>query len=89
MVSSSSTTGAKSSVTEQQEAYFKRIQEMNLKNPRLVGFGISNNTTFVNSSRYSNGAIVGSAFIKALSNDGTIAQNVKKFIDFIRLPEEN
>ena len=89
MVSSSSTTGAKSSVTEQQEAYFKRILEMNLKNPRLVGFGISNNTTFVNSCRYSNGAIVGSAFIKALSNEGSISQNVKKFIDFIRLPEGN
>lgn len=87
MVSSSSTTGEKSSVTEQQEAYFKRIQEMSLKNPRLVGFGISNNTTFVNSCRYSNGAIVGSAFIKALSNDGAIAKKVKEFIDFIRLPE--
>ncbi|GET32977.1 tryptophan synthase alpha chain [Prolixibacter bellariivorans] len=89
MVSSSSTTGAKSSVTQHQEAYFKRIQEMNLKNPRLIGFGISNNTTFVNSCRYSNGAIVGSAFIKALSNEGSISQNVKKFVDFIRLPEEN
>ena len=89
MVSSSSTTGAKSSVTEQQEAYFKRIQEMNLKNPRLVGFGISNHTTFVNSCRYSNGAIVGSAFIKALSDEGSISQNVKKFVDFIRLPEGN
>ncbi|GET30263.1 tryptophan synthase subunit alpha [Prolixibacter sp. SD074] len=89
MVSSSSTTGAKSSVTKQQESYFKRIKEMNLKNPRLVGFGISDNTTFVNSCRYSNGAIVGSAFIKALSNEGPISQNVKKFVDFIRLPEEN
>lgn len=89
MVSSSSTTGAKSNVTEQQEAYFKRMQGMKLKNPRLVGFGISNNTTFVNSCRYSNGAIVGSAFIKALSDEGSISQNVKKFIDLIHSSEEN
>ena len=88
MVSSSSTTGAQSSVTEEQETYFKRIQGMKLKNPRLVGFGISNHTTFVNSCRYSNGAIVGSAFIKALLDEGSISQNVKKFVDFIRFPQE-
>lgn len=89
MVSSSSTTGEKTKFTEQQETYFQRVQAMNLKNPCLVGFGISNNTTFVNSCRYSNGAIVGSAFVKALSAEGPISQNVKKFVDFIRLPEEN
>jgi tryptophan synthase alpha chain len=60
---------------------------MRLKNPRLVGFGISSHTTFVNSCRYSNGAIVGSAFIKALSEEGSISQNVKKFVDSILLPD--
>ncbi|NJK87774.1 MAG: tryptophan synthase subunit alpha [Bacteroidales bacterium] len=72
MVSSSSTTGMKEKFAREQETYFERIQNMNLKNPRMIGFGISNHETFQDACRFANGAIIGSAFIKALGNSGTL-----------------
>ena len=66
MVSSASITGAKSGITGEQIAYFERINAMQLKHPRLIGFGISNSETFQTACQYANGAIIGSAFIKAL-----------------------
>jgi len=71
MVSSASTTGAKQGLGEEQEAYFERIASMNLKNPQIVGFGISNARTFEQATRTARGAIIGSAFIKILSQQGT------------------
>ena len=68
MVSSASTTGAKTGFGEEQTHYFKRIANMKLKNPLIVGFGISTNKTFCQATEYANGAIIGSAFIKYLSN---------------------
>ncbi|HET6225730.1 MAG TPA: tryptophan synthase subunit alpha, partial [Bacteroidia bacterium] len=65
MVSSASTTGAKSEIQDSQEAYFKRVQGMKLRNPTLIGFGISDGKTFEKACAYSNGAIIGSAFVKA------------------------
>lgn len=70
MVSSASTTGAKSGFGNEQSHYFERITNMNLKNPQIVGFGISNNDTFTQATEYAKGAIIGSAFIKHLTNDG-------------------
>ena len=70
MVSSASTTGAKQGLGEEQEAYFERIARMNLKNPQIVGFGISNARTFEQATRTAKGAIIGSAFIKMLSQQG-------------------
>ncbi|HJX70311.1 MAG TPA: tryptophan synthase subunit alpha, partial [Bacteroidales bacterium] len=67
MVSSSSTTGVREKIDKDQEDYFLRSQKMNLKNPRLIGFGISNNETFQRACKYANGAIIGSAFIRALA----------------------
>ncbi|MGI9546487.1 MAG: tryptophan synthase subunit alpha, partial [Flavobacteriaceae bacterium] len=64
MVSSASTTGAKSGFGEEQSAYFKRIAAMKLKNPQIVGFGISNALTFKHATEFAKGAIIGSAFIK-------------------------
>ena len=69
MVSSSSTTGAKASLQDSQLAYFERIKSMKLKNPRLIGFGISSNDAFKKACIYAHGAIVGSAFIDLLSKD--------------------
>lgn len=66
MVSSASTTGAKSGITDQQLVYFDRINGMGLKTPRLIGFGISNQETFDTACKHADGAIVGSAFIKHL-----------------------
>jgi tryptophan synthase alpha chain len=69
MVSSASTTGTKVGFGDEQTKYFKRIAEMNLSNPQIVGFGISNRDTFTQATQYAKGAIIGSAFIKHLTND--------------------
>lgn len=81
MVSSASTTGAKTGFGEEQTNYFKRISEMNLNNPQIVGFGISNNETFTQATANTKGAIIGSAFIKHLSNTGI--DKVDEFVNKI------
>jgi tryptophan synthase alpha chain len=85
MVSSNSTTGAKTSVSDFQKQYFERVKELQLKNPRLIGFGISNAETFANACQYANGAIIGSAFVKALDGSGTLAKKVSDFINSIAI----
>lgn len=70
MVSSASTTGAKSGVKDEQEAYFQRIEAMDLDHPQIVGFGISSKETFQKATRSTHGAIIGSAFIKMLEKEG-------------------
>jgi len=83
MVSSASTTGAKTGFGNQQSDYFKRIAAMHLKNPQIVGFGISNKETFTQATKYAKGAIIGSAFIKHLTSNGidTIPEFVKPILD--------
>jgi tryptophan synthase alpha chain len=81
MVSSSSTTGAKSSIESKQEEYFERIKNSKLKNPTIIGFGISNHETFSKACEYANGAIIGSAFVKALENaDLNLDKRIGEFI---------
>mgnify|MGYP001186490196 FL=1 len=80
MVSSYSVTGAKDSFDKYQIEYFKRIKKLNLSNPLLIGFGISNKNTFQSACQNSNGAIIGSAYIKYIENHG-----VSKTEDFIKL----
>lgn len=80
MVSSASTTGAKAAVSDVQEAYFRRIQQMNLRNPRLIGFGISSSETFQRACRYANGAIIGSAFIDVLERSADLAGDIVRFV---------
>jgi tryptophan synthase alpha chain len=70
MVSSASVTGSQSGFGNTQEDYFKRIAAMNLKNPQIVGFGISDKTTFNQATQFAKGAIIGSAFIKNLTENG-------------------
>lgn len=70
MVSSASVTGSQSGFGSSQESYFKRIADMNLKNPQIVGFGISDKTSFNQATQYAKGAIIGSAFIKNLTENG-------------------
>lgn len=81
-VSSSATTGNNKPI-EEQEAYFKKLERMNLKNPVLVGFGIKDKKTFQAACKYSNGAIIGSAYINALKNNTDIAQTTKEFLNSI------
>ncbi|MEM8763512.1 MAG: tryptophan synthase subunit alpha [Bacteroidota bacterium] len=82
MVSSASTTGAKSGFGGTQEAYFNRIAAMGLKNPQIVGFGISNAETFGQATQKAKGAIIGSAFIKHLTANGT--GSISEFVREIR-----
>ncbi len=84
MVSSASTTGTKTGFDDENIAYFNRIQSMKLKNPVLTGFGVSNHTTFEQACRFSNGVIIGSAFIKALEQPGSMVQNIATFIKTIK-----
>ena len=84
MVSNSSITGAKSGISEGQLAYFERINQMKLVNPRLIGFGISDNETFETACQYAHGAIIGSAFIKALAKAENIKETVTEFVGGIR-----
>ena len=76
MVSSAAVTGTQSSFDKQID-YFNRINAMNLKNPRLIGFGVSNKATKEMVFENSSGAIVGSAFIKALNETSDIESAVK------------
>jgi tryptophan synthase alpha chain len=80
MVSSASVTGAKSGISDAQSSYFDRINQMNLTNPRLIGFGISNQATFQKACSYSSGAIIGSAFLKILAQSQDMENDVKEFV---------
>lgn len=82
-VSSSSTTGNTKAI-EDQQAYFKKLQDMNLANPVLVGFGIKDRQTFNAACAHTNGAIIGSAYINALKNITDIAAATKDFINSIK-----
>ncbi|WP_053972290.1 tryptophan synthase subunit alpha [Mangrovimonas sp. ST2L15] len=81
MVSSASTTGSQSGFGEEQQAYFKRIADMNLNNPQIIGFGINNKETFQTATQFAKGAIIGSAFIKHVTEKGT--QNISEFVNKI------
>lgn len=81
LVSSASVTGAKAGISDAQESYFQRVAEMGLKNPRLVGFGISNYETFQKANRHASGAIIGSAFVKLLARADS---SQKDFVTFVK-----
>ena len=66
MVSSAATTGAQKSFDEQKQEYFRRINSMNLRNPRMIGFGISNKQTLESAQANAAGAIIGSKFVTLL-----------------------
>ena len=78
MVSSASTTGAQSSFDERKQDYFRKINSMNLNNPRLIGFGISNKATLEVAQANASGAIIGSRFITLLKESVSISEAVVK-----------
>lgn len=84
VVSTNSTTGNNAKKIEDNQAYFERIQQVNLKNPTLIGFNVKDNASFQNASTYSNGAIIGSAFIKAIENSTDLEGDIEKFVKGIR-----
>ncbi|CAG5010418.1 Tryptophan synthase alpha chain [Dyadobacter sp. CECT 9275] len=83
-VSSASVTGSKSGVSDDMEAYFDRLNAMNLKNPRLIGFGIKDNATFTKASEYAAGAIIGSAFIRVLMESRDLENDIKSFVRAVK-----
>ena len=82
MVSSASVTGAKNTFGNVQTDYFQRIQAMNLKNPQIIGFGISNRETFETATAFSEGAIIGSAFVKFIAENSP--EKIGEFVKGIR-----
>lgn len=84
MVSNSSITGAKNTISDLQLSYFNRINALQLKNPRLIGFGISSHETFETACQYANGAIIGSAYIKMLAKAEDIEKDTKLFVQKIK-----
>lgn len=82
-VSSSSTTGKDKDMKEQL-AYFEKLKALQLKNPVLIGFGIKDKSTFDTACTYSNGAIIGTAFIKAIEQAKDIDGTVKQFIQSVK-----
>lgn len=81
-VSSSSTTGSKTDF-DAVEKYLQRLQSYQLTNPILVGFGVKDKESFNRVSQYTNGAIIGSAFIKALANSTNEVATTKEFLQSI------
>ena len=81
LVSSSSTTGSKKNLQDASFKYFDKISKMNLNNPSIIGFGISNRRTYEKVIEKSKGAIIGSAFINFIKQNGIkdIGKFIKKF----------
>ena len=70
-VSSAATIGAQRSFDQAKQDYFRRIDAMNLRNPRMIGFGISNRQTLTSAMANASGAIIGSKFVTLLDQTGT------------------
>ena len=83
-VSSSSTTGNKKDFNEV-EKYLQHLKNMNLKNPVLVGFGVKDKQSFESACKYTSGAIIGTAYIKAIEHADNIEQNTKEFLQTVIL----
>ena len=81
MVSSSSITGGENNFTKENIDYFKRIKNLKLKSPKIIGFGISNREIFLTANNYANGCIIGSAFIKYIQKNGI--SSIRSFVEGI------
>jgi tryptophan synthase alpha chain len=81
LLSSSSITGKSLDVNDVVDTYFKRIEDMQLKNPTIVGFGIANKTSYQKACQHHRGAIVGSAFVKYLGTNNNYLDGISDFIN--------
>jgi len=84
MVSSASITGAQKSFDEAKQEYFRRINAMNLKNPRMIGFGISNKQTLESAQDNAAGAIIGSKFVTLLNETGNPAEAIDRLYEALK-----
>jgi len=78
VVSSAGVTGSTTGFGEKQQHYFKRLSDMKLRSPLIVGFGIKDRESFAAATRHTSGGIIGSAFIKHLKDKGT--KGISSFI---------
>lgn len=76
MVSSAATTGAQQDFDERKRSYFRKIEDMKLRNPRMVGFGISNKATFDAACQHASGAIIGSRFVSLLDEEKDVEKAI-------------
>lgn len=84
MVSSASITGAQKSFDDAKREYFQRINAMNLNNPRMIGFGISNKQTLELSQQNAAGAIIGSKFVQLLDESKDADEALNKLFDALK-----
>ncbi|HBX87084.1 MAG TPA: tryptophan synthase subunit alpha, partial [Marinilabiliaceae bacterium] len=84
MVSSAAVTGAKKGISEVQTDYFRRIKDMKLKTPKVVGFGISDRESYRRVCDYAEGAIIGSAFVKVIGQSQNLKSDIKEFVAGIK-----
>lgn len=85
MVSSAATTGVQQQFDEKKLDYFRRISRMSLRNPLLIGFGISNPDTLAAAFEHAAGAIIGSRFIRLLAEERNPETAVKKLLNLLGL----
>lgn len=84
VVSTASTTGNETKDLIGQQVYFDRIKSTKFKNPTLIGFNIKDNATYTHACQYANGAIIGSAFIKMLSNSHLLEKDIQEFVAHVK-----
>lgn len=84
MVSSAAITGAQKEFNAAKQAYFNRVNDMNLKNPRMIGFGISNKQTLESARQNAAGAIIGSKFVDLLNTSETPEQAVDRLLEALK-----
>lgn len=84
MVSSASITGAQQSFDDAKQAYFRRINDMHLRNPRMIGFGISNRQTLQSAQQNAAGAIIGSKFVSLLQTTLTPKEAMEQLLDDLK-----
>ena len=84
MVSSAATTGVQQDFDEFKRAYFRRIDDMHLRNPRMVGFGISNHSTFRAACDHACGGIIGSSFVALLNETKDPETAIIQLLDAIK-----
>ncbi|MEO5912301.1 MAG: tryptophan synthase subunit alpha [Pelobium sp.] len=84
LLSSSATTGKELNVSDAIGEYYQRVKAMELNNPLIIGFGISDKTSFSRACKYANGAIVGSAFVKTIGNSEDYLSQIPEFVKKIK-----
>ena len=83
MVSSAAVTGAQKEFNAQKQAYFQRIKQMQLRNPRMIGFGISNKSTYESAAAYASGCIIGSKFVTLLEDEKDAGKAIDKLLEML------